>query len=107
MADFMREHVRLGEVARSLEAGSQLVIEREVDIDLLVARTVERADGGARGSAGGLHLTAEQHEFGRNVLGAMLLEEGGPGVFGVAEHRCDELALLICGSAALNLGLRA
>ena len=42
------DHVRLGErAAARAEAGAQVVVERQVDVDLLVGRAVERADGGA------------------------------------------------------------
>ena len=45
VSDLMGEHIGLGEVARGPEAIGQLPVEAQVDVDLLVAGTVERADG--------------------------------------------------------------
>ena len=44
MADFVRDDVRLREVARRAEAAIELAEEAQVDIDLLIGRTVERSD---------------------------------------------------------------
>ena len=42
MADLVRDHVGLGEIARRAELAGQLVEEVGVEIDLAVVRTVER-----------------------------------------------------------------
>ena len=42
MPELVREHVGLGEVAGRAESAAELVEEPEVEIDVLVARTVER-----------------------------------------------------------------
>ena len=41
MADLVRDHIGLGEIARRLEALRQFVEEFGVEIDLLVGRAVE------------------------------------------------------------------
>jgi len=43
VADLMRDHVRLGEIARRVKAVLQIAIEREIHVELLVVRAVERA----------------------------------------------------------------
>src|SRR5439155_24813450 len=48
VAHLVRDDVRLREVAGSAEAVTQLAEEIEVEIDTLVRRAIERADGGTR-----------------------------------------------------------
>jgi hypothetical protein len=62
VADLVGEHVGLREVARRAELGGQLVVERQVDVDALVARAVERAHRRRRAPAPALHRVAEEHE---------------------------------------------
>ena len=45
MADLVREHVGLGEVPGRAEAALQLVEEAEVEVDLAIARAIERSRG--------------------------------------------------------------
>src|SRR5262249_41913615 len=70
------------------EAALQLVVEAEVDVDLLIARTVERAGRSLAESAGRLHLVAEEHELG--VLVAVA-ENLAPRVLRVVQDEGDEL----------------
>ena len=42
MADLVRDHVRLSEIAGRPEAVAQLTEERQIEIELLVGRAVER-----------------------------------------------------------------
>src|SRR5437868_3211953 len=55
MADLVRDHVRLREVTGRPEPLAQRTEEVEVEIDLLVLRTVERAGGGPGDAARGLY----------------------------------------------------
>lgn len=43
MADFVRDHVGLGEIARRTEAPAQFVEERHIQIELAVGRAIERS----------------------------------------------------------------
>ena len=96
MADLVGDHVGLGEVARGTEPPLQFVIEREVDVDLLVERTVEGPGSGARHAAGTLHPAGEEHEGGRRVAAAEVLgEETAPDVFVVGEHDLHHLGHLV------------
>ena len=47
VADLVREHVGLREIAGRAEALAQLVVEAEVDVEVLVGRAVERPGRGA------------------------------------------------------------
>ena len=42
VSDFVRQHVRLGEVARRAEPLLELTVEAQVDVDLARGRAVER-----------------------------------------------------------------
>src|SRR5678815_4849468 len=54
VADFVGNHVGLGEVTGSAEAIAEVAEEGRVEIELVVAGTVERSDGGAGHAAGRL-----------------------------------------------------
>jgi hypothetical protein len=97
MADLVGYHVGLGEIAGGGEAGLHLAEERQVEIHLPIAGTVEGADGGIGEAAGRAHAAAEEDQLGVLVLLAGGLEDGAPGVLGVAEHGADELALRVVG----------
>jgi hypothetical protein len=56
MTDFVRNDIGLGKIARCSEARLQVAVETEIEIDPLVARTVERPHGGLTGAAGGLRV---------------------------------------------------
>ncbi len=92
MAEFVRQYIGLRELARRAKAAAQLVEEAEIDIDLLILGTIERARGGFRAAASGFGVIAEQHEFRVVVLHAGLLrQELRPSVLHVVEDKGDEL----------------
>src|SRR5258706_13294658 len=59
VADLVREHVRLGEVAGRAEPRPQLAVEREIDVDPLVARAIERTHLALAGAARRVRRLAE------------------------------------------------
>src|SRR3954463_6594687 len=61
MADLVREHVGLREVARRAETAIQFIVETEIEIDLAIAGTIEGTSGGARVTARRVDRIAEQH----------------------------------------------
>src|SRR5262249_34712070 len=65
-------------------------------------RTVEGPGRRAARAARGRHGVAVEHEFGRNVLAAPLLEDRAPGVLGFPKHRSDEATLLILRCAVVR-----
>jgi hypothetical protein len=94
VADLVRDHVRLREVAAGAHARGHLVEERRVDVDLLVAGAVERPDRRGRAAARRCHHLREQHQRRRRILLACLREDLAPHVLGGAEHRADQLRRL-------------
>jgi hypothetical protein len=92
MTDFVRDHVRLREVALRGEIGFELPEEGEIDVHVLIGGTIERAGRGRRGAAAGVDAIIEQPQAGLRILAAGLLEQRGPRFFGVAEHVRNELA---------------
>ena len=92
----VRDHVGLREIAGRLEPLAQLVVEREVDVHLLVSRAVERPHGRLREAARGLHRAREEHQLRLAIVPAELLAEDlVPRVLGVGEHDRDELRGLV------------
>ena len=74
VAHLMRDHIGLGEIAGRAELVLHVLVEGEVDVDLLVARAIERAHGRLRHAAGRLHEAGEQHELRLLVVAAHLLK---------------------------------
>ncbi len=103
VTDLMGDHVGLGEIAGGGEAPGHVVEELQVEIDLLVAGAVERADRRAGETAGRVHPAAKQHQGRIAVLRAALLEQRAPSVLGVAEHGADEFHLWIVAGGSLAL----
>ena len=91
MAELVRDHVGLCEVARRAEPVSQLPEELEVEVHLPVGRAVERAGGRGGGPAARLGGAAEEDERGRLVLLASRREGARPGVLDVVDDEADEL----------------
>ena len=94
--DLVRDDVGLGEVAGRAEAPIQLVEELEIEIDLLIAGTVERAHGALAEATRRLGGAAEEHE--RRLLVATA-EQSCPGRLQVVEHLpdLDHLGLFLGG----------
>jgi len=95
VAHLVRDHVGLGEIPRRAEARLQVAEEREVDVDLLVAETVEGAHGRLPHAAGGAHLPVIEDERRGAVLPFRLLKDPAPDVLGAAEDLGDELPHLV------------
>src|SRR5439155_17299070 len=72
MPHLVRDHVRLGEVARGSESARQLPVEAEVDVHALVGGTVERPHRRASAAAAGLRLVPEEDEL-RIAVSAQVL----------------------------------
>ena len=72
MPHFMRDDVGFGEFAGRAEAILQLAEKAEIEVDLLVAGTVERSSGGFRRAAGGIDDIVEKDQLGVPIIGAVL-----------------------------------
>ncbi|MNN26592.1 hypothetical protein D3C81_1401000 [compost metagenome] len=106
VADFVGDHVGLGEVAGGGEFLLHLAEEGEVEIDPMVAGAVERADRRGGEAAGRVHPAVEQDQLRLFVLDLAGGEDFAPGVLGIAEDRPDEFHLRVAagGRASLRLG---
>ena len=62
MADFVGDHVGLGEVTRCLEALAQFAVESKIDIEFLILAAVKRAGRRLAKSAGRLDDVREKHQ---------------------------------------------
>src|SRR4051812_14947283 len=103
VADFVRDHVRLREIARRMEAVLEIAVERKVDVQLLVVRAVERPHRRLAGAAGRARHAVVEYQRRRPVLPARLLEDARPDVLAAAEHAGDELTHLVRRRAARRL----
>src|SRR5262245_12738153 len=97
MADFVRDHIGLRELARSAadvaaaETRRDLIEERGVEVDLLIGRAVEWSHGALRYSAAtGLRRTAIENQHGRTIGSAILGEDLLPLLFGAAKDRAHK-----------------
>ena len=87
----MGDDVGLGEIARRAEAVPELLVERQVDINLLIEGTVEWPHGRKARSATGPYATAEQDELRIGISLPVLVEDPPPHVLSVGQHHGDEL----------------
>src|SRR5687768_13492339 len=101
MSHLVRNHVRLREVTRSLEARPQVFIERQVDVDGLVQWTIKRAHRGLTGSTTRRCVAAEDHQRRGAIRLSCRTEQRSPDVFGAAEDGRDEIARRIIGGGRL------
>src|SRR5262245_8967575 len=88
MTDLVRDDIRLREVAGRAEALRQLAEESEIEVDLPIARAVERAGRRLREAARRLDGVAEQLHACALIASA---EQLFPGLLRVPRHRVDEV----------------
>ena len=67
MAHFVGDDVGARKLARCPEFRRQLIEKIEINIEFLIAGTIERTGGGTGGAAGRLHFTVKQHQCGRRI----------------------------------------
>jgi hypothetical protein len=99
--DLVGDDVGLREVTRRAEARLQVPVEGKVDVELFVARAVERPHRRLADAARRAHLAVVEDQRRRAVLRAGALEDRAPYVLGAAEHPGDELAHVV-GRRALR-----
>ena len=90
MAHLVGDHVGLGEIPGRVETVFQVVVETQVDVHLLVGRTVEGAHRGLAEAARGPDGAPEEHEGWFAVARALGAEEFVPGLLRVREDGLDE-----------------
>src|SRR5690349_20435852 len=106
MTDLVRDHVRLREIAGRTETVTQRAEEAEIEVELLVLRTVERSDGGAGGPTRGLDGAGVQDELRFAILRAQVAEDGAPCVLGVGEDDRHEVTQRVLPRGGRTLGAR-
>src|SRR5262245_7184415 len=90
MSNFVRDDVRLREIATCAEALLEFTEKAEVDVNASILRTIERTGGPTGEAATGLNHICEEHELRFFVLAAHLLKHRIPGVFGISENDSNE-----------------
>ena len=92
VADLVRDHVGVGEIAAGAELALHLLEEGKVDIDRLVDRAVERAHLRARAAAARARRARVDHHLRRDVrLVDLRRQHDLPDVLGIAEDLRGEL----------------
>src|SRR6185369_3340091 len=91
MPNFVRDHIRLREISRRLELTSQLFIKREIDVNLLITRTIEWTNSSARHPTRGLHPIRKEHERWFSILPPVLAKHVGPNIFRLRQNHPDKL----------------
>ena len=94
MADFVGDHISLGEVARSAKL-LHLVPETQVQVYLGVCRTIKRSGRGLRCSATGIGPVAKQNHVRPGVANTFCSKDFGPGILGVIQHKRSQLRCLV------------
>src|SRR5688500_20411926 len=87
MSDLVRNHVRLRKVARGAESLFHFIVEAQIDVDVLVERTIKRAGRRTLKPTRGSNGLAAEHEGWLPKLVAPLSEPFCPHVFVVGQHR--------------------
>jgi hypothetical protein len=95
VADFVRDHIGLREIAGRIQPRLHRLIEARVDVEIAVGRAVERANRRWRTAAAGVDAIGEHNQRRIAVRArlrpvirhASLLELRAPDVFRGTEHR--------------------
>src|SRR5262245_17832837 len=106
MADFVGDHVGLGEVARRSEALAQFTVEGKVDVKLLIGAAVERTCRRLAITAGRLDGVREKYQSWFLIGLPAGLEDFIPGALRASEHARDELPHLVICAGLLRLWRR-
>src|SRR5688572_19969867 len=95
MSNLVRDDIRSRKVARRAEPLMQFLEERQVEIDFLIQRTVERSYRRLRKTTLRLHRVAEQHQLRLAIRLSVPPELIVPHILGLRQHDRDEVRLLV------------
>src|SRR3569833_260796 len=95
MAKLMGHNIGLGKVASVAAEALELLPEGQIDVDLLILGTIERARGGLRRPASRAGYVAVENQLGVAVLAAVGGEDLCPRVLSVIEHEADEMCIAL------------
>ena len=85
MANFVGQHVGLRKLAGRAELSAQFFKEAQVDVDLLVLRTVKRSRGGFRLAARGPDGIPVEVQLGMPVLHSLFWQQFLPSLLHIAK----------------------
>src|ERR1700687_2735919 len=92
MTQFVRENISLRKLARRAEPPVQLIEKAQVNVNLLILRTIEGTRGGPSDAASGLSVIAEKHQLGVSIGSTGLLRQKlRPRLLRVIEYERHEL----------------
>src|SRR6185295_19237241 len=94
VTDLVRDDVSAREVSGGLKAVGEFLEERKVEIDLAVARTIERSHCRLGEAAGRIDGAGIEDKFRVLVSRAERSKLFGPGILGVGEHHGNEILQL-------------
>src|SRR5262249_37110129 len=103
MANFMRDYVRLREIASGTETILEFAKKSEVDVNASIFWTIKRTGGAASEPATGPGLVCKEHEPRLLIFAAHLAEDRMPGVFSIGENDSHEFRCLIMWRLAVVL----
>src|SRR5579872_2992004 len=103
MPNFMRYYIGLREFSGGTKAVFQFLKEAEIEVNLLVFRTVKGTDGGLGLSARRWVLVPIEHQLGVAVRDAGRLRQGFvPICLNIVQHKLDELVFRSLFSVLLS-----
>ena len=82
MPDLMGDHISLRKIASCAQLVLHILVEGQVDVNLLIQRTVKWTHCGLRHAASGLHKAIKQDEIRFLVLEPKVLEDSCPNSLG-------------------------
>src|SRR5690349_18709531 len=95
MTNFVRHYIRLREISRRVELAPQLFIKREINVNLLITRTIEWTNSSTLDSTRRTHLIRKQHERRLAILPPILTKHIGPNIFRLRQDHRDKLFQLV------------
>src|SRR6185437_14390994 len=95
MTDFVRDDIRLREISRRIELAPQLFIKPKIDVNPLIARTIEWTNSSTCDPTRRAHLIRKQHQRRLAILPAVLTKHVGPNVFRLRQDHRDKLFQLV------------
>src|SRR6516225_6526610 len=109
MADFVRNDIGFGELAGlTVRAAAKLILqiveERSIEINALIARAIKWPHGRSRKGTGGRFGAGEEPQLWRMIGTPIGGKDLGPNILRAAQHRGYELTGLVVWRAGIDLG---
>src|SRR4051794_41596994 len=91
---FVGDHIGLREVTRRAEALLELAVKAQIDVHLLVDRTIKGPHLRCAGATARARSAVEEHQGGGPIALISCGKRGRPGLLYVVEHEADEVAAI-------------